>query len=70
MADIAINFSDAKMPRVLAAMGKYLNTTDENGVQIDATAVQIAAHFKDEIKRIVGNIERREAEAAIQVPEL
>lgn len=64
MADIEINFGVAKLARVQTAFGKYLNTEGP------ATAAQIADHFKDEIRRITRNIERRDAEAAIQVPDL
>ena len=64
MADIEINFSAQKLPRVLTAWGTYL------GLAQPATGAEIAAYLKDVIRRVTKNIERKAAEDAIVVEDV
>lgn len=68
MPTISLTLDSTQAARVTRAMGKYQNLKDAEGSARDATQAEIKAWIVRQLRGVVVQQERREAEAALAAP--
>ena len=68
MPDFTLSLTAQQAQRVSKAFGRYWNLKDASGNPRDATAAEVKTYLVRQLKGVVTNAERAEAEAAISAP--
>lgn len=69
MPILSVDLTAPKAQRLAVAFGKFFNLRDDNDAPRNATAAEVEAYMRHELKKIVLIQERADAEAAIVAPE-
>lgn len=70
MPDITITVNVTQARRISTALGRHLGLTDTNGANRDATAGEVREWLLSNLRQVVEEQERKEAERSISVAPL